>query len=195
MKGSGTMEVEDIFSDFPILETDRLLLRKVSLGDVRDIYAYGSNKEVSKYVTWETHQSLDETLAFVEYIISRYESNYLAPWAIEWKDQQRMIGTIDFVSWDTQQHIAEIGYVISQDYWGKGIVTEAVKEVIKFGFNRMDLERIQAKCLVENIGSARVMEKAGMMFEGILRKAVYGKGQHWDVKIYSILREEFAAQG
>ncbi|WP_208588799.1 GNAT family N-acetyltransferase [Gracilibacillus suaedae] len=188
------MEVEDIFSDFPILETERLLLRKVSLGDIHDIYAYGSNEEVSKYVTWDTHQSLKETLEFVEYIISRYESNYLAPWAIEMKEMQQMVGTIDFVSWDTHQHIAEIGYVIAQEYWGKGIVTEAVKEVIDFGFNCMDLERIQAKCIVENIGSARVMEKAGMMFEGVLRKTVYNKGKHWDVKIYSILREEFAAQ-
>ncbi|QGH36952.1 GNAT family N-acetyltransferase [Gracilibacillus salitolerans] len=188
------MEVEDICSEFPLLETERLLLRQVSLGDVHDIYAYGSNEEVSKYVTWETHKSLDETLAFVEYILNRYECNYLAPWAIELKEKQKMIGTIDFVSWDTHQHIAEIGFVISQDFWGKGIVTEAAKEVIKFGFNHMDLERIQAKCLVENIGSARVMEKAGMMFEGVLRKAVYGKGKHWDVKIYSILREEFAAK-
>ncbi|MGP4039789.1 GNAT family N-acetyltransferase [Gracilibacillus sp. D59] len=188
------MEVEDIFSDLPTLETKRLFLRKVSLDDVHDIYAYGSNEEVSKFVTWETHKSLDETQAFVQYILSLYKNNNIAPWAIELKDTQKMIGTIDFVSWDTSQYIAEIGYVISQDYWGKGIVTEAAKEVIAFGFNHMELERIQAKCLVENIGSARVMEKAGMTFEGELRKAVFSKGKHWDVKIYSILREEFAAQ-
>ncbi|SFL57823.1 ribosomal-protein-alanine N-acetyltransferase [Gracilibacillus orientalis] len=188
------MEVEDVFSHLPTLETKRLLLRQVSLDDVHDIYAYGSNEEVSKYVTWETHKSLDETQAFVEYIMSRYKSNSIAPWAIELKKNHKMIGTIDFVSWDTYQHIAEVGYVISQNYWSKGIVTEAAKEIIKFGFNHMDLERIQAKCLVENIGSARVMEKAGMTFEGVLRKAIYGKGKHWDIKIYSILREEFAAQ-
>lgn len=84
-----------------------------------------------------------------------------------------------------------MGYVISQDYWNKGIATEAANEVIKFGFNEMDLVRIQARCVVENIGSARVMEKAGMSFERIIRKGILMKGKHRDLKIYSILNEEF----
>ena len=89
-----------------------------------------------------------------------------------------------------KHRVAEIGYVISKEYWGKGMTTEAVKEVVKFGFDQMDLVRIQAQCFTENQASARVLEKAGMVCEGILRKAMYIKGKHRDLKMYSILRED-----
>lgn len=110
---------------------------------------------------------------------------------IEYKDTGKLIGTIDYISWNTQHKSAEIGYVLSQDYWGKGVMTEAAKEVIAFGFEQMDLTRIQAKCFAENIGSERVMQKSGMTFEGILRKSMFIKGAHRDLKMYSILKEEY----
>lgn len=84
-----------------------------------------------------------------------------------------------------------MGYVISKDYWGKGLTTEVAKRLVKFGFEKMGLVRVQARCDVENIGSARVMEKSGMTFEGIIRKGIFVKGKHRDLKIYSILKEEF----
>jgi ribosomal-protein-alanine N-acetyltransferase len=191
--GGGFMEVEHIFGNLPTLETERLILRKITLEDVEDMYSYGSNEEVSKWVTWDTHHTLSDTKEFVEFVRSQYENKKVAPWGIEYKENGKFIGTIDFVSWQVNHHAAEIGYVLSQDYWGKGIATEAANEVIRFGFNKMDLVRIQAKCLVENIGSARVMEKAGMSFEGIIRKGMYLKGKHQDLKIFSILKEEFSS--
>jgi ribosomal-protein-alanine N-acetyltransferase len=90
---------------------------------------------------------------------------------------------------------AEIGYVIGRKYWGEGLMTEAVKEVIRFGFERMNLNRIQATCFPENIGSYRVMEKAGMKFEGTLREQMFIKGRFQDLKLYSILRKEYYEQG
>ncbi len=106
-----------------------------------------------------------------------------------------MIGTIDFVSWNQHHGNAEIGYALSRDYWGKGICTEAAKEIIAFGFERMDLMRIQAKCMVDNIGSAKVMEKVGMTYEGTLRKAMKIKQEHVDLNVYSILLEEYQGSG
>ncbi|WP_042220839.1 GNAT family N-acetyltransferase [Oceanobacillus manasiensis] len=188
------MEIEDIFSNLPTLETERLLLRKVTLNDMEDIYSYGSNQEVSKYVTWETHRTLSDTKAYVDFVLSRYENKSIAPWGIEYKENGKFIGTIDFVTWQTRHRAAEIGYVISSDYWGKGNATEAANEVIKFGFQNMDLVRIQAKCFNENVGSARVMEKTGMTYEGTLRKGMVVKGEHQDLKMYSILKEEFFSQ-
>ncbi|SMQ80961.1 ribosomal-protein-alanine N-acetyltransferase [Bacillus sp. OV166] len=185
------MEIEKIYGDLPILETERLILRKVTLDDAEDIFSYGSNEEVSKYVTWNTHQTLSETKEFIGFVMNKYESSQVAPWGIEHKETGKFIGTIDFVWWQPNQKIAEIGYVISQDYWGNGLTTEVAKEVIRFGFEKMDLVRIQARCFVENIGSARVMEKTGMSFEGILRKGMFVKGKHRDLKMYSILEEEF----
>lgn len=185
------MEIEDIYGDLPILETERLILRKVESKDLEDMFYYCSKKEVSKYVTWDTHQTLSDTKEFLGFVLNQYLNGKVAPWAIEYKETRKMIGTIDFVTWQPKHNSAEVGYVISPDYWDKGITTEATKELIRFGFEKMDLVRIQARCFTENIGSARVMEKAGMTFEGILRKGMKIKGKHWDLKMYSILKEEF----
>jgi [ribosomal protein S5]-alanine N-acetyltransferase len=185
------LEIGKIFSSFPILETERLKLRKITLEDVEDMYSYCSNEEVPKYASWNPHTSLLETKESIERIISQWENNKLVHWGIEYKENRKLIGTIEFVKWETQHKVAEIGYALSQDYWRKGIATEAASEVIKFGFNHMNLIRIQARCYLENIGSARVMEKAKMSFEGIIRKGLFVKGKHQDLKMYSILREEF----
>ncbi|MEQ2464415.1 GNAT family N-acetyltransferase [Niallia hominis] len=186
------MEIEKIFGNLPTLETERLLLRKITLEDAWDMHYYGSNENVSKYVTWETHKSLSDTREFIEFVLTKYENKKIAPWGIEYKENGKLIGTIDFVSWQLKHNIAEIGYVLSQDYWGKGITTEAAKEVIKFGFENMDLVRIQARCDIENIGSARVMEKVSMTFEGVIRKGIFVKSKHRDIKMYSIINEELS---
>lgn len=185
------MEVKDIFSSMPEFETDRLLLRKLTLEDAEDIFSYASNDEVTKYVTWNTHKTLDDSIDYVKFALGQYENESLAPWGIELKETGKIIGTIDFVSRQTAHNTAEIGYAMSQDYWGKGIMTEAAKALVEFGFNKMELARIQAKCFVENIGSQRVMEKIGMSYEGTLRKSFFFKDKQWDLKVYSIVREDF----
>ncbi|GER65853.1 alanine acetyltransferase [Weizmannia acidilactici] len=185
------MRIEDIYRDLPLLETDRLILRKLKRDDVLDLFAYASRSEVSKYVTWDSHRSVRDSKNFIGYILNLYREHRVAPWGIEDKKTRRLIGTVDFVWWKPDQGTAEIGYVLSPEYWGRGIMTEAVKKLIEFGFERMRLIRIQARCFAENKASARVMEKAGMTFEGTLRKAIYAKGRHWDLKVYSILKEEY----
>jgi [ribosomal protein S5]-alanine N-acetyltransferase len=187
------MQIEEVYADLPRLETDRLILRKITLDDAEDMFAYGSIDEVTTYVTWNKHQTLADTKQFIDFILGQYENKRIAPWGIELKETGRLIGTIDFVSWNTNHKISEIGYVITPDCWGNGITTEAAKELIKFGFSKMDLVRIQARCFTENIGSERVMEKAGMTFEGIIRKGMLVKGKHQDLKMYSILLEEYTA--
>ncbi|GHI00674.1 GNAT family N-acetyltransferase [Neobacillus kokaensis] len=185
------MKIEQINSNLPTLETERLILRKITLGDVDDLYEYCSNEEVSKYVTWDKHKWPSDTKKFVNFVLQQYENKKVAPWGIEYKETGKLLGTIDFVWWRPEHNSAEIGYCLAKDYWGRGITSEAAKELIKFGFEKMDLIRIQARCFTENIGSQRVMEKAGMSFEGINRKAMFIKGKHRDLKIYSILKEEF----
>ncbi|PLR86351.1 GNAT family N-acetyltransferase [Bacillus canaveralius] len=187
------MQIEDIYGELPILETDRLVLRKLSLEDLEDIYSYGSNQEVSKYVTWDTHLSSADTKQFLDFVLQQYENKKIAPWGIQYKENGRLIGTIDFVWWKPAHKSAEIGYVLAPQYWGKSIATEAAKTIIKFGFTNMDLVRIQAQCFVDNKASARVMEKAGMSFEGVLRKSMLVKGSHQDIMMYSVLKEEFSA--
>ncbi|SDZ41556.1 ribosomal-protein-alanine N-acetyltransferase [Evansella caseinilytica] len=187
------MEIEEIYGSLPELETKRLRLRKITAEDAEEIFYYASKEEVAKYVTWNTHRSLTDTKAFVSFVLDQYDQGKIAPWGIEIKQNGSFIGTIDFVWWKPLHHSAEIGYVLSHDYWGKGIMAEAVGKLLSFGFEKMDLVRIQARCFVENIGSQRVMEKAGMSYEGLIRKGLFVKGKHRDLLMYSIIKEEFQA--
>lgn len=185
------MEIEEIYGGFPRLETERLILRKVTMSDAEDMFAYASNDEVSRFVPWETHRTIEDSIDFINFVQQKYEDKTVAPWGIEYKESGRMIGTVDFVLWKPQHQVAELGYVLGKDYWGRGIMTEAAGELLRFGFSKMDLVRIQARCVTENMGSSSVMEKLGMTYEGTQRKVVKFKGVHKDLKSYSILKEEY----
>lgn len=185
------MEIEQIYGNLPVLETERLRLRRVSMQDANEMYAYASDDEVTKHVTWETHRSVNDSKRFIQFILAQYAKHDIAPWGIELKESGRMVGTVDFVWWKPGHQSAEIGYVLARECWGQGLMTEAASALLKLGFAQMELVRIQARCIVENIGSQRVMEKIGMSYEGTLRKGIKLKGQHWDLKLYSILKEDF----
>jgi len=184
------MKIEEIYNSLPVLETERLILRLLTSNDLENIYEYGSDDRVSEYVSWNTHRSLSDTRAFLDHILEQYGNKEAIFWGLELKENNKLVGTINFVSLNTKHKVGEIGYILSRQYWAKGIMTEAVKEVIKFGFNEMELIRIQAKCFVENIGSEQVMKKVGMTYEGTIRKGMFVKGKHHDLKMYSILVDE-----
>ncbi len=185
------MYIEDIFTKLPTLETEHLTLRKLREADLADLFAYASDPEVAKYVTWPVHKSVEDSKAYLRFVLSQYDLGKLAPWGITEKHSNTLIGTIDFVSWNVAQHSAEIGYVLSRSHWGKGIVTEAAQALLDFGFHHMSLQRIQARCLLQNIGSSRVMEKIGMQFEGVARSSIFVDEQFHDLKIYAITKEDF----
>ncbi len=184
------MLIEEVYGNLPVLETDRLILRKLRPEDEKDVFDYCSDEEVSKYTTWGAHQTIEDTRAFLNFVFDKYQQNTVAPWGVEDKASGRIIGTTGYMTWDTFNSNAEIGYALSRAYWGKGYMSEAVRSIIDFGFDVMDLVRIEARCLPSNIGSSRVMEKSGMSFEGILRKYILFKGFHEDIKMYSILKDE-----
>jgi ribosomal-protein-alanine N-acetyltransferase len=179
------------FEDLPELETERLLLRKMRLDDARAMFAYASDPEVTRYVLFETHRSIEDSRAFLRYAEEGYERGDFGGWGLVLKDSGAFIGTCGVdVGYAPEHARAELGYVLSREHWGKGLVPEAVRAVIRFGFGRMELNRIQARCIAENTASARVMEKAGMTYEGTLREYQLIKGAYRDMKFYSILRRE-----
>lgn len=182
---------QSIFTPFPTLNTERLRLRRLTPDDAEAIFQYASKPEVAKYVTWDTHQSLSDTRAYIEFAENQYQAGGVAPWGMVLKETDEIIGTIDFVSWNQTHQFAEIGYVCSPDYWGKGYTPEAAHALLKFGFEQMNLIRIQARTFTENEASQRVLKKIGMSFEGTMRKAMKVKGKHLDLNMYSILINEY----
>lgn len=175
--------------NIPIMKTEGLLLRPITPQDLEAMYDYSSRENVVRYVKWQAHTSLEDTKTFMALIFDGYQQGNLMLWGIEYAGT--IIGKIDFVTMNDTHKYVEIGYVLSEDYWNKGFTTEATKKLIDFGFNELDLVRIQARCFEENIGSQKVMEKSGMQFEGLLRKSMFVKGQYQNVKMYAITDDDY----
>ena len=174
----------------PTLKTERLILRPLRMRDDRDMFAYAQDPEVSRHVLWEAHRSIGETRRFLRYAIRQYRRGFPGSLAIEWKASGRMIGTVGFMWINGEYKSAEVGYSLSRDYWNRGIMTEALRAVLAYGFDQLNLNRIEAQHAVENPASGRVMEHVGMRYEGTLRQRLRNKGRYVDVKLYAILRED-----
>lgn len=183
---------ENIFKNLPQLETERLILRKINMNDAKDLFAYGSNPEITKYVCWQTYKSKEDAVSFINKTLEQYSNGAVSPWGIVIKEHNKLIGTCGFIRYDPDHNKGELAYALSCDYWNKGIMTEAVKKIIEFGFENMDLNKVQARCIKENIGSEKVMIKSGMKFDGILRNDILLKDNYFDLKVYSILKTEYS---
>ncbi len=177
-----------IFSRLPVLETERLILRPLRMGDARDLFAYAQDPEVSRHVLWEPHRSIWDSREFLRMAIRQYRKGLPGSFAITLKDSGRMIGTIGFMWINTDYQSGEVGYSLSREYWNRGIMTEALKEVVRFGFEDLKLNRIEAQHEISNPASGKVMAHAGMQYEGTLRQRLKNKGCFVDVALYAILR-------
>lgn len=186
------MKIEGFLKSIPTFETDRLILRKIEFNDLEDIFEFSLDPKVAYHMTWEVNKSKEETLNnFVKVVIENYDRGQSGDLAIVHKENDKVIGTCSFIEWSNEHNNAEIGYVLNQNYWGCGFTTEAIIELIKYGFETIQLNRIQGRCDIDNISSEKVMLKVGMVYEGTLRKNEFIKGDYKDTKIFSILKEEF----
>lgn len=179
-------------ADFTPLETPRLIIRPLMLPDARDLYAVCCNDAVSRFVLWSTHRSIADTKAFIRSVMRQYRMGEPASWGIQLKNGP-VIGTIGFVGINHEHSLAEVGYSLGQPHWGNGYATEALSAVLAFGLERMHLNRIEAQYDVNNPASRRVMEKAGMRFEGVHRQKLYNKGAYVDVGECAILARDYRA--
>ncbi|GBD91270.1 ribosomal-protein-serine acetyltransferase [bacterium BMS3Abin04] len=176
---------------WPALETERLILRKFTYDDLNDISEYASNPEITKYVQWEAHRSKTETLEFLNIVVEMYIKHRPAPWGIELKEEKKIIGTIGFTKIFPEEFSCEVGYTLSQNYWNRGLMTEALKKILEYGFDVMDLNSIIAHCIVENEQSAKVLLKSGMNYVKTVKGNLMVKGNMVDVKLFSLSKKEF----
>lgn len=156
--------------------------------------AYSCDAEVTKFVEWGPN-SLSETKAFLRRAIdfSKDRPRYSYELAVVLKDSGRLVGGCGLTIVTPHQHrCGAIGYVFNRDFWGQGIASEAAQALLKFGFQELNLHRIYATCDTHNIGSARVMEKCGMRFEGEFKENMFVKGAWRDTKLYAIIESEWS---
>ncbi|WP_448564595.1 GNAT family N-acetyltransferase [Trichothermofontia sp.] len=182
--------IPDVFCDLPTLVTPRLCLRKLTIADVDDVFAYASDPIVSRYTLWQTHRSRADSERFIEAELAKYESLQPGTWGIVHRQQNRVVGTCGFGTWHMPHARIEVGYALGRAYWGQGLMPEALRAVISFCFSTLPLNRIEAFCLAENHASARVLEKVGMRYEGLLHEALCHQGRYCDLKLYAILQAD-----
>jgi len=177
----------------PTLETDRLLLRPVTPNDAPAVFDYASNPNVTRFTIFETHRTIDDSRWFVnDYVRSRYTCKEPDPFAITFKERpERMVGALG-AHWASQPNgTMEMGYAIAEPYWGRGLIVEAAAALIRFVFTEYAVERLQARVIVGNDASERVLAKLGFVREGVLRSSVFRRGAWHDLIMYSLLRAEW----
>ena len=182
---------QDFFARLPVIETERLILRKAVMRDAADIHRYAQDKEVARHVLWEAHKSMADTRAYVRYLLYQYRNGLPGSWVIVLKETNRVMGTIGYMSYSADNATVEVGYSLAREAWGKGLMTEALTAVVDESFRSLQLHRIEAMHFSDNPASGRVMEKCGMTHEGHMRERICCKGVFRDVEMWGIIRKDW----
>lgn len=174
------------------LETERLILRRFVKEDAAAMYKnWASDNEVTKYLTWPTHASVDASKLVLEDWISSYSDEKYYQWAIVLKENgDEPIGSISVVKMNEDVSMVEIGYCIGRAWWRKGITSEAMKAVMDFFFDKVNVNRIEARHDPRNPNSGKVMLKCKMKYEGTLRSYDRNNQGICDASYYSLLKSE-----
>lgn len=181
----------------PTLTTARLVLRPVTEHDIDAIFAACSNSRLTAYTLFETHPDRTASAHFVqEYARPNYAQGIPDPFAIAWNDApDELIGcTGGRPGGSACNKCLEVGFWVAEPLWGRGIVVEAMRALVPYLFEAHAAERVQAHCMAPNVASARVLEKAGFAHEGTLRRAIFRRGQFHDIRLFSIVRGDPAAE-
>ena len=158
--------------EFPQLFTNRLHLRKIEIEDISSLVKYANNKKVSDYILNIPYPYQEPDAVFrIRYVNEGFKTNSRYVFAIVLKETNEFIGEIS-LHIDDKKRIAQLAYWIGEPFWKNGFVTEAIKAILIFGFEKLDLDLIFATCDEENIASIRVLEKNGFHLEGIRKRAV-----------------------
>jgi ribosomal-protein-alanine N-acetyltransferase len=175
------------FHPFPLLTTHRLMLRQVDNNDVNEIFFLRSDERVLKFLDRLPAASENEALELIQKINELEKSNDAITWAITLKEDAKLIGTICYWNILKEHHRAEIGYVLHPRYHGKGIMQEAMNEVLNYGFKIMKLHSIADTVNPGNEPSIKLLEKNGFIREAYFKEDYFFNGRFLDTVVYSLL--------
>lgn len=175
------------------IETDRLILRKLDHEDSQSIFNnWLSDERVADNRVSAAHKSVGETIERVDKIINDYDKKNFCYWGIELKTTGELIGEIDLYDFDNSTGNCAVSYSLGYRWWNKGYGTEALKAVVDFGFNQMNVHKISAAHNTDNPASGKIMSKVGMQQEGIIRDMIRNsKNQYKDCAVWGILQEDY----
>jgi ribosomal-protein-alanine N-acetyltransferase len=174
----------------PIVETERLILRPLREGDLDDLFEYAQDPVVADLGMWQPYESYEACRAHLEQLIGLY-ARFLKWWALEDKATGKMIGRCELSHYDDEDRKAEISYALNRNFWRRGLMREAMKAVLIHGYTELNLDRVSAVVLIDNVASIALLEGHGFQHEGIMRHYTYVRGKPDDVYLYSLLKMDW----
>lgn len=178
-----------LFNSFPVINLDTIILRELAISDVKDFYSYITHPEVARFLADEdAPKSKEEAVEELLYWLNLYRHKRSIYWGIAEGSSNKLIGTCGFNNWNPLHKRAEVSYDLARAYWGRGIMTHALREICNFAFNKMEVHRIQATVAYDNAGSLRVLEKLGFIKEGLMKKYCILQGLPTDYYMLSLVR-------
>ena len=172
---------------FPVIETERLVLRELREGDAQAVFQIFGDDAVTRYYDLATFTSVEQARLLISRMNARNASRDALRWGIALKENDAVIGTGGFNQFVRGWFRASIGYDLARAHWNKGYMTEALRAMVRYGFEHAELHRIEALVVPGNDASARVLTKAGFRHEGLLRDYAYWKNQFWDLNMYALV--------
>lgn len=184
----GGIDMEE--KEFPVLETERLLLREVKPEDATSVFHYLSDEEVMEYYGISPMTDVREAEEEIGWYRRIFDEGTGIRWGIALKGTSKVIGSCGFLQYEERHARSEVGAELAKEYWRSGIMTEALAAVVHYSFTKMALMRIQALIEPDNTASQKLFEKQGFMQEGLLRKYEKVNGEFDDLYMYSLLRDD-----
>ena len=176
---------------FPIIDTDKILLRKLELDDAPDLFENFSSENLLRYYGMAPHQNIDETISLINNFDLNFHNEKVIRWAVELKEEKKVIGTCGFHSMNKTHKRAEIGYELNENYWRMGYGSFLITELLKYGFEELHLNRIEALVYPDNLPSQSLLEKIGFKKEGLLEEYCFFIGKAQDLQIFSFLKRNW----
>ncbi|MBU3209490.1 GNAT family N-acetyltransferase [Clostridium algidicarnis] len=179
------------FDIFPTLESEKLIYREINSKDVEDIFKIYNDPEVAKYDWYNPIATKDNALSIINRYRNEFQGKEEITWGVARKNDNKIIGYCCLGDFDDDSRRSEIGYGFNRHEWSKGYATEAIKTLVKFGFEVMGLNRIEAIVTLGNAGSVKALKKANFTQEGIVRERTLMKGEFVDDVILSIIKRDY----
>ncbi|AZS13645.1 GNAT family N-acetyltransferase [Paenibacillus lutimineralis] len=180
----------------PVLEGERIRLRRMEQADAADLFRYWSDPVVVKYMNVPVFTSVEETSEMIDFLNGLSETEDTMRWGIELVQEQRLIGSCGFNTWELSgAYRGEIGYDIGRAYWRQGYMTEAFRLMLNYGFMTMGLNRIEALVDPRNSASRSILQSFTFHEEGLLREYQRTEEGFVDLLIYSLLRRDYDSGG
>jgi [ribosomal protein S5]-alanine N-acetyltransferase len=185
------MGTPEMFAQFPIIETPRLLLRQIVLSDAESLFATFSDPAVMEFYGDPPHRSIEDSRDLIQRQQQWYMRHEGIRWGVTFKDDDTVIGSCGFFLFDEEFRRAEMGYELARAHWRQGIMREAIEAIISYAFTNTDLQRIEAVVNGANEPSKALLLTLGFTLEGTLRQRFYFANRYWDDLYFGQLKAEW----